>query len=112
MIELPMSAYIKARVTLVPTEAGGRRSGIASGYRCNCRVPGQPKDTYFDATFEICGAEVVKPGETGESRVQPHHPDEWAAVVVGTVIEMCEGPRLIGHAIVTALFGDSEWMVE
>lgn len=112
MTEPTTSAFIRARVTLVSTEAGGRRAGIATGYRCNCRVPGDSEDSYFDATFNIDGVDVLEPGDTGDSRIQPHHPDDWVGVEIGTVIDMCEGPRLIGRAVVTALFGDSQWMLE
>lgn len=110
MIGPTSSAFIEARVTLVPTEAGGRRAGIADGYRCNCRIPGHSEGEFFDATFHIQGTAVLGPGATGELRIQPHHPDDWRSVEVGSVIEMCEGPRLIGRAIVTSLFGDSSWM--
>lgn len=112
MTEPTASAFIQARVTLVLTEAGGRGTGIASGYRCNCRVPGHPEDAYFDATFHIQGVAVLEPGETSEMRIQPHHPDDWRSVEVGSVIELCEGPRLIGRAVVTSLFGDSSWMLD
>ena len=112
MTEPTGSAFIQARVTLVPTDAGGRSTGIANGYRCNCRVPGHSEGEFFDATFHIQGAAVLEPGATLDVRIQPHHPDDWRSIEVGSVIEMCEGPRLIGRAIVTSLFGDSSWMID
>lgn len=107
-----LSAFIRAQVTLLSPEAGGRRTAIASGYRCNCRLPDHGEGIFFDATFRICDVDRLNPGETVMSQVEPHHPDDWISVEVGTVIEMCEGPRLIGRAVVTELFGDSEWAPE
>lgn len=102
------SEFICARVTLLHPKAGGRSTAIESGYRCNCRLPDGEERTFFDATFRICDVELLNPGETAMSQVEPHHPDDWHSIEVGTVIDMCEGPRLIGRAVVTDLFGNLE----
>lgn len=106
MSALPLAAYIEAEVELLPTDQGGRRSPIWSGYRCNCwigKTEGADR-TYNDATFFLLDGESLAPGERGRARVQPHHPDQWSEIGEGAVIELCEGRRLVGVATVVALF--------
>lgn len=103
---LPLNAFVAADVQLLGPGEGGRRSPIASGYRCNCWL-GKTDDgerVYNDATFYLVEAERLEPGVAGRVRVQPHNPDEWSQLVPGSVFELCEGRRVVGRATVTELF--------
>lgn len=105
MTELPLSAYIEADVELLPTEGGGRRSPIASGYRCNCWIGGLDAtgNTYNDATIFLVTGQL-QPGTRGRVRVQPHSPDEWSAIHEGSRFDLCEGRKVVGTALVTKMF--------
>ncbi len=106
MTALPLPAYIEAEVELLLSDRGGRRSPIASGYRCNCWI-GKVQDgqrTYNDATFFLLDAVRLEPGSRGRARVQPHFPDEWSELAEGSTFDLCEGRRVIGIATITGLF--------
>jgi translation elongation factor EF-Tu-like GTPase len=103
------AAFIEAEVHLLTPDEGGRRSPIASGYRCNCWV-GHINDghrVYNDATIHLLGRDKLTPGATARARVEPHFPDDWSHLAVGSSFELCEGPRVIGVATVTGLFPPS-----
>jgi translation elongation factor EF-Tu-like GTPase len=106
MSSLPLSAFIEADICLLTPEEGGRRTGIASGYRCNCRLwrAGEHKTSYHDATVFILDVPEILPGSSARARLQPHYPDVWADLAVGSDFGLCEGPRVIGRATVTELF--------
>jgi translation elongation factor EF-Tu-like GTPase len=106
MTVLPLAAFIEADVRLLTPEQGGRRSGIWSGYRCNCWIGHVGEDgerTYNDATFYLLGVDELPPGASAHARVQPHNPDEWSGLDVGARFELCEGPRVIGDAVIVKL---------
>jgi elongation factor Tu len=106
--EVPLSAFIEADVHLLAPADGGRRSAIASGYRCNCLLDERDRadGTSYDATFLLLDTDRLEPGDTARARIQPHFPDPWTGVEIGTVVEMCEGPRTVGRATVVDLFPD------
>ena len=106
MTELPLEAFIVADVHLLTTAEGGRRSGIASGYRCTCFIghiqDGKP--TYNDAAFYFSDQTILHPGGTARARVRPLIPDSWSHLAVGDRFELSEGPRVIGRAVIVELF--------
>lgn len=102
MNDVLQSAFLETEITLLAPAAGGRRSAIRSGYRCNCRLDHDDDHTYYDATIALHDIDELPPGSAGCARVYPHHPDSWNDVLAGSTIELCEGPRVIGHAVVTA----------
>ena len=110
MTGLPFAAFIDAEIRLLTPEEGGRRSAISSGYRCNCWVGHMSGESpaYNDATVHLVGVDSIEPGETGRARVQPHFPDEWSHLDIGSQFELCEGPRVIGVARVLDLFAGEE----
>ena len=102
----PPEAFIRAEVRLRSTADGGRRRPIFSGYRCNCWIGARAEDgekAYNDAAFWFEAQDRLDPGETTMARLQPVVPHWWSHVDVGFVIEMCEGPRVVGHARVVEL---------
>jgi hypothetical protein len=100
-IELP---YIEITFRMRRTEDGGRMHPVFSGYRPNWHIgryhEGEP--CCFDGMVQLIGAEKVEPGAEGHARVYPLSPEFWQGLAVGDNIEMCEGPRLIAQATITA----------
>lgn len=97
----PPGASIEATVRLLKPEEGGRRSAIVSGYRCNCWI-GTVVDgerVYNDATFYLA-RDLLEPGAEGISWVRPHHPEFWVSLRPRSRFDLCEGPRVIGKAVV------------
>ena len=71
--ETPELIHVKAKLTLIPTELGGRKTGIKSGYRPNhvfeYQTNGQFKYGYMgDIQFEL--DELFLPGENKEVLVR------------------------------------------
>jgi hypothetical protein len=103
----PVTAYIRAHLRLIPSEAGGRRRPIASGYRCNYWLGGLTatgERAYNDAVVYLEESESLQPGEAKTVRIQPAFPDLWSDVDVGSAIDVCEGSRVVGNATVIELF--------
>jgi hypothetical protein len=105
-VTMPSEAYVRAEVELKATEDGGRRRPIFSGYRCNCwigaRTAGGEK-AYNDAAIWFETQDRLNPGETTVARLQPAIPQYWNHVNAGLVIDLCEGPWVIGKARVVEL---------
>jgi translation elongation factor EF-Tu-like GTPase len=96
------SAFVEAEITLLTPEEGGRRSAIRSGYRPNFRldhVDGEVRGTH-DATIWLHGTDALSPGSTARARVYPHVPDSWSDVTAGSRLELREGARVVGRAVV------------
>src|SRR5580658_7419749 len=93
--------HFTAELSLLSTEAGGRRNPIASGYRCNCWLSVNHDDdrSTHDATFRLVQTEQLSPGESGIADVVPHVPSYWRQLRAGSKFELREGPRKIGHGV-------------
>lgn len=95
--------YVEARLTLLTTAAGGRRSAIASDYRPSWSIgnrteSGEPE--LNDAPVTLEDHRALNPGETGVVRLHPLWPEAWRQLTEGREINMQEGPRVVGHATV------------
>jgi translation elongation factor EF-Tu-like GTPase len=105
MSQIPVGAFIEADVQLLSRDLGGRRFPIASGYRCNCWI-GNVEDgrsTDNDATFWLIGVERLRPGSRARVRVQPHFPQAWTHLAIGSTFELREGRRTVGIATVVSI---------
>ncbi|WP_299229737.1 hypothetical protein [uncultured Psychroserpens sp.] len=69
----PEMIHVKANLTLIPTENGGRKNGIGSGYRPNhifeYQTNGQFKYAYI-GDIQLDSNESIIPGETKEVLVR------------------------------------------
>ena len=95
---------IKAKVKLLPTKDGGRKTGFISGYRPNhvfeYNEMGELLQTYIgDIIFN--GNSAIEPGEEKEVTVRfvPSQPIEQY-LQKGRIWWLHEGARLIGEAVV------------
>ena len=100
--ETPELVHVKARLTLVPTEEGGRKTGISSGYRPNhafeYQTNGQFKYAYM-GDIQFNKNDLILPGETEEVLVRflSRQPiDEY--MDIGRKWWIHEGARKIGEA--------------
>lgn len=103
----PFAAFIRAELRMKPTEAGGRRRPISSGYRCNCwfgELTEAGERSYHDAVIYLEAEENLRPGSSSLVRLHPAFPDSWTGLTVGSVIDVCEGSRVVGEATVVELF--------
>lgn len=94
------AGYLRARLRLLPTSDGGRRTAMASGYRSHWAFPPEVHDERHDAplTFEAGPEHWLAPGGEATVRLHPLVPELWPAVRPGLVLTLLEGARVIGNA--------------
>jgi hypothetical protein len=95
--------YLRARLRLVPTTDGGRRRRIYSGYRSSWHWGERSGDglaVHHDAPLTIEGSDRLELGAEAMVRLYPIHPEFWVTIDRGRRIEMREGSRVVGEAIV------------
>ncbi len=97
-LEMPV---ILATITLVPTEAGGRRTPILSGYRPQFYFDGED---YECRSVEIIPERSLSPGETANVRIRL---SEFARAALrdrvepGMTFELHEGRTSVASGVVT-----------
>ena len=97
------AGYFRAQLRLVPTDEGGRRGRIYSGYRSTWWLGDRTPDgsiQYHDAPLTVEDGDRLELGELAVVRLYPTHPEYWPDVRPGQSIEMREGSRVVGHATV------------
>jgi hypothetical protein len=96
----PPPAYVRARLRVVGVDAGGPKTGVATGSRPNWGIGQRLSGDGLlgRAPVIVEDADLIAPGATGVVRVHPVEWDAWAAVRPGDTIPMLEGPRIVGVA--------------
>jgi translation elongation factor EF-Tu-like GTPase len=100
--------YVHARLRLERTEAGGRNTPIASGYRPQWDLGLRNDDgaiAYCDAQVRLIGVETLAPGEEADVRLHPALPEYWVSIASGAVLSLYEGNRKLGEAHVVDVVG-------
>ncbi|MEM1041253.1 MAG: elongation factor Tu [Bacteroidota bacterium] len=91
---------IRARITLVLTEEGGRKTPAVRGYRPQFYYSGRD----WDALPEYIGVEQVEPGQTFETYLHLLSPEcHYGKVTSGMPFEWREGARVVGQGVVLEL---------
>lgn len=95
--------YVRALLRLVPTERGGRRRPIYSGYRSSWHWGERSKGglaIHHDAPLTIEAGDQLDLGEEATVRLYPLHPEFWVTIAPGHHVEMREGSRVVGEALI------------
>jgi hypothetical protein len=100
-----IKAEIRAAITLVPTELGGRHSTIFSGEYRGVLVIG---DEHFSARFKIPEGTSLEPGRTMDVEIQFLFPETaLPRFPIGEAFTIWEG-RDIGFGRVTGVIGEDD----
>jgi translation elongation factor EF-Tu-like GTPase len=96
---------IEVKVRFLSTEDGGRNNPIYSGYRPQFTVA---PNMQTSGEHQFLQKDIVYPGEEASANIlfiaPEHHPKTlW----VGKEMEVKEGSRLIGNAVVTKIFNQN-----
>jgi hypothetical protein len=91
-------------LSLRPTEEGGRKRGIVSGYRVQALLSGvrdlSAAPSRVGVMFNDCRLDfdeaTLDPGQSITARVYPLVAQYWIDIAVGDVIGLYEGHRLVG----------------
>jgi len=89
-----------ARIRLLPTAEGGRKSFVRTGYRPNIRFG----DLYTDGSFTFVDREEAQPGDEFEARltlVNPSYVSDY--LQVGSHFDITEGPRRVGEGQILSI---------
>ena len=89
---------LHAEVSLLPTENGGRRMPIHSGYRASFTLPKHGVGDRVDGQLLFSPADEIKPGQVALVDIQPLVPEHWSSVGAGSDLALWEGRRQIGVA--------------
>ena len=93
---------IEARVNYISTALGGRAGPVFSGYRPNHLVK---PDYLTSGHHEYLDTSQVNPGESAIAHIWFLSPEAYPhSLTVGQSINVQEGNRLVGYAIVTKIF--------
>jgi hypothetical protein len=87
-----------AEVSLLPTEQGGRRLPIHSGYRASFTLPKHGAGDRVDGQLLFSGPDEIGPGQVGLVDIRPLVPEHWSSVAAGSDLPLWEGIRQIGVA--------------
>lgn len=92
---------IMAKIYLLRTDEGGRRSFILSGYRPNIRFD---DDIYTDGALTFSDREKLFPGDKCQVKIRFPKPDLVKKyVTVGTTFDINEGPHKVGEGEILAI---------
>jgi len=96
-VDLTKYKDVEVELRFVPTEQGGRRTPVASGYRPQFYRDG----VNFDAVHTYIGVEQVFPGQTVRAFLSFIHPDlQVGHLHPGTEFEIREGQRVVATGYV------------
>lgn len=95
--------YFRACLRLTPTDEGGRKRPIYSGYR-SCWFWGERTENGgemgHDAPITMEGELRLDLGDEAVVRLLPLFPEYWHNITTGSRLEMREGARVVGVATV------------
>lgn len=94
------NGYVRARLTLLTHEQGGRKTPLVTGYRSCWGFPPEIHPYLHDGPLLIEGQDWLAPGEDALVALHPLVPDHWPQVTVGLLLGMFEGSRKVGEAVV------------
>lgn len=102
--------FVRARLRLLTSEEGGRRTPITSGGRSHWSFPPEIHADGHDAplTLERGPQQWLQPGEDTTVRLHPLAPDLWPPLSEGLRLTMCEGARVVGIAEVIEVVAPHE----
>jgi hypothetical protein len=100
--------FIRARLRLLTTEEGGRRTPIVSGYRSCWSFPNELTNDMHDGPLTIEEASNLGLGEEATVRLHPLSPEYWPRIGPGRKLGMHEGAKLVGTAIVVEVVSPAD----
>ena len=93
---------VKALVTLLPVEKGGRKSGASSGYRPQHLVA---EGILTSGSHTYLNYGYVLPGDSSPTLIKFVTPENYPNCLwVGKTISLREGNRIIGYAEIEHIF--------
>jgi hypothetical protein len=93
--------YVRAGLTLLPTDEGGRKGPFASGYRPQWDLGDRTEDgaiVFSDAEVWLEDELTLSPGDAAVVRLHPSFPEFWRGVCEGSLLGLYEGNRRLGDA--------------
>jgi hypothetical protein len=93
--------YVRASLSLLTTDQGGRRGPFASGYRPQWDLGQRTEDGHIlfsDAEVWLEDELMLPPGAAAVVRLHPFFPEFWEDVRPGAVLGLYEGNTRLGEA--------------
>jgi hypothetical protein len=85
---------------LRPTDKGGRSTGIRSGDHAVVRIVAEGHLVMTAGRIELESVPELMPGFDARGAIMPSDPECWEIVTPGLELDLCEGERVVGKALV------------
>jgi translation elongation factor EF-Tu-like GTPase len=102
------SVRIRATISMLSRDQGGRATGIRSGYRPNHNFGGAENRQFYIGQVDLGSREFLNPGDSQEVLIEfLHGPGIEEAVKAGATWRIQEGPQLIAVGTVIEVLGET-----
>jgi len=99
---------VRALISMLASDQGGRRTGIRSGYRPNHNFGGTDGRTFYIGQVEFASGELLNPGESREALIEfLRGPGLVEALRPGATWRIQEGPKLVATGSVIEVLGET-----
>jgi hypothetical protein len=92
---------ILVRFRAMTTAEGGRRYAVASGFRPEWTSEKKPERN--EGTLMLSSSQCTL-GKRIVGVIYPVAPELWYRVKIGDTLQCCEGPKIVGDAIVDGVY--------
>jgi translation elongation factor EF-Tu-like GTPase len=105
---LEPSVKVRALISMLATDQGGRRTGITSGYRPNHNFGAADGRAFYMGQVEFGSSESLSPGESREALIEfIRGPGLMEALLPGVTWRIQEGPKLVAIGSVIEILGET-----
>jgi translation elongation factor EF-Tu-like GTPase len=99
---------VRALISMLALDQGGRRSGIRSGYRPNHNFGGAEGRSFYIGQVDFGSGELLNPGESREAFIEfLRGPGLMQALRPGVTWRIQEGPKLVATGSVIEILGET-----
>lgn len=88
---------LRATIQLLPSDEGGRRSALRSGYRSLLRFEDSEQDFGFELTLD---SDSLSPGQSGSGTISMWAEEALPELSAGQRFEVKEGNRVVGDGVI------------
>lgn len=99
---------VRATISMLPPDQGGRTTAIRSGYRPNHNFGDAENRRFYIGEVDLGSREFLHPGDSHEVRIEfLHGPGIEEAVNAGATWRIQEGAKLVAIGTVLELLGET-----
>jgi translation elongation factor EF-Tu-like GTPase len=102
------SVKVRATISMLPPDQGGRTTAIRSGYQPNHNFGDAENRQFYIGQVDLGSREFLNPGDSHEVQIEfLHGPGIEEAVKAGATWRIQEGPKLVAAGTVIEVLGET-----